>query len=82
MTPQKMPQETRSMGKPPGWDDKIHGPCGALSIIDLQTPAGNKMVSAWRPSKEELSALADGGLVYLSIMGAEHPVVSIHASMV
>lgn len=37
----------------------------------------NGMVSAWEPTPQELAALNAGGKVYLRILGASHPPVSL-----
>lgn len=73
---------TRVFGPP----EDMNGYCGSLHIrdehvtnTDPETGAkqdfGNFMVSAWKPSTEELSALLNGAVVTLHIRGVEHPVV-------
>lgn len=72
-------ESTRRFAPPSGWDQELDGPCGTLEIldhVDLQSGA-NFMYSLWRPTKEELVALADGGAIRLGIMGAVHPVINM-----
>ena len=83
MDPATNPSATRRLGAPPNWDPQVHGPCGALEIADVidQSSGGHVMESLWRPSAEELEALANGGLVILGIFGTEHPVVYVGVSV-
>lgn len=73
---------TRVFG-PPG---DMNGYCGSLHIRDEHVTNtdpetketqdfGNFMVSAWKPSAAEISALMNGAVVTLHIRGVEHPVV-------
>ena len=79
MTPIKLDDETRPIGKPVDWDEDIHGECLTLSVHDTNEETGNRMISGWKPSEGELEVLNQGGHVWLSIMGRVHPVVQLFA---
>ena len=66
---------TRELGKPDGWDNQKHGHCGCLPVKDVESAAGNQMISAWVPTPDELAKLAAGAPVYLGIVGGVHPPV-------
>ena len=70
---------TRVMVAPKDWKG-VDGPCHDLQIQDVPTPEGNFMVSAWRPTDEELAELMNGKAVLLWIRGTEWPVVSLGVS--
>lgn len=38
---------------------------------------GHRMVSVWKPDAEELAALNAGGCVALTVLGTDHPPVSV-----
>jgi hypothetical protein len=67
---------TRVFGAPAGWDGKDTS-CGALPILDVQTPEGPFMVSAWEPTPAELEAIQRGETIKLWIRGTVHPVVAL-----
>lgn len=46
-----------------------------LPILDTVICGSKAMVSAWKPTSEELSMLNDGGFILLSILGTVHPPV-------
>lgn len=46
-----------------------------LPIRDEDLGYGNQMTSQWKPSKEELECLLNGGCIELSILGHTHPPV-------
>jgi hypothetical protein len=67
---------TRVLGAPKNWDqEKL--PCGALPILDVETPAGPQMVSAWEPTPDEVAKIVAGAPVYLSVIGVAHPPVAV-----
>lgn len=68
--------KTRSLGAPPDWDES-KGTCETLPVRDVQTDIGHCMISAWKPSAEELAALNAGQAVHLWVYGIAHPVVSV-----
>lgn len=69
--------KTRDLGAPCEWDQS-DVPCNALAIRDVHmgdhVPG---MESYWKPSKEELVMLNNGGFVKLTIVGTTHPPVSV-----
>lgn len=67
---------SRVFGAPPDWDGKDMR-CGALPVVDVETPEGKFMVSAWEPSPQELQALMSGETIKLWIRGTGHPVVAL-----
>ena len=67
---------SRVLGAPPDWDGKDMT-CGALPVMDVLTPEGTFMVSAWEPTPSELAALAAGATLKLWIRGSLHPVVAL-----
>jgi hypothetical protein len=79
MIPGVIEGATRHLGAPVGWDEAKEGHCGVLPILDVvEGPEGaqtRRMVSAWEPTQAEISALAAGGSVHLSIVGVIHPPV-------
>ena len=77
MIPAPLAQATRVFKAPADWDAEKNGPCGDLQIVDIN----GFMVSAWRPTREELVALTKGKPVLLAIAGSVHPVVSLGVDM-
>lgn len=73
MTPEKIENANLQLGAPKNWDDAQHGECGALFVLD----DGASFWSAWRPSEEELVAMAKGAPVFLRLYGRSHPPVSV-----
>jgi hypothetical protein len=64
------PDETRRIGAPLDWDPAKHGPCGALSVSDITTDAGLRLMeSLWRPDSADLAAVAAGGAFVLGVAG-------------
>ncbi|MDR6394663.1 hypothetical protein [Herbaspirillum seropedicae] len=70
---------TRQLGAPADWDGKDMS-CGVLPILDVQTPEGNFMFSAWEPTPPELDALNKGANILLGVRGTAHPVVSLQVA--
>ncbi|WP_276841698.1 hypothetical protein [Herbaspirillum huttiense] len=70
---------TRQLGAPADWDGKDMS-CGVLPILDVQTPEGNFMFSAWEPTPPELEALNKGANILLGVRGTAHPVVSLQVA--
>lgn len=78
MKPGKIYGETRALGAPVDWDEAKYGPCGSLSIKDERDKSGlPSMTSCWMPSDEERERIANGGAVYLNVVGAVHPPVML-----
>jgi hypothetical protein len=66
---------THTPGAPVGWNPDRNGECGILPIIHRHDAHGNpESVSAWKPTREELQQLNDGGFVILSVVGWQVPV--------
>lgn len=70
------PSNNFVLGAPPGWDQSTL-PCDALPVTRCELEGMPAMLSFWRPTAEELQALAAGGLVILSVLGCAHPPVSV-----
>lgn len=77
---EKIAGETRCIGNPRDWDEKLDGQCGALSVRDeVEVQSGvNFMHSEWKLQPGELKLLQEyNGVVVLRISGNIHPVVSL-----
>jgi hypothetical protein len=61
------------IGAPKNWNHEKDGLCHTLECYLID----NALVSAWRPSKEELKRLNEGQPLYLHIWTAQHPVVAL-----
>ena len=77
MIPGSIPNRTRYLGAPRGWEPDVSGPCGHLAIRDELTTAGPAMFSAWQPTPEEMARIAAGAPIVLMVLGEIHPPVSI-----
>lgn len=78
MIPKQHPSNNHVFGAPGGWDqDKL--PCSALPVTLGPTDEGGwaGIMSYWKPTDEELAVLNAGGLVKLTVLGRQHPVVSL-----
>lgn len=53
--------------------------CGPLPIVRTITPDGQALVSAWEMTREELEEIQRTGRVWLVVLGAAQPPVSIVA---
>lgn len=71
-----IPGHTRVLGAPKGWNNE-EVPVGSLPVAEVVSGGEKWMVSAWKPSAEELAQLNANGSVHLWIMGNYHPVVGI-----
>lgn len=78
MIPARIPDHTRSLPKPDGWDDEANGPCATLYIRDaIDEESGFRvMQSAWEAVGEEAGWMVAGGHLQLGIVGSAHPPVS------
>lgn len=77
----RIPNTTRVLGAPNGWDKTQQGPCGGLPVQDIETTAGPGMMSVWEPTPEELARLNAGAKVSLLVLGQVHPPVSLSVGM-
>lgn len=69
---------TRTLGAPHKWKPGDDGACLGLPIRDAQLPSGQPcMISAWRPTREELERLAQGASIELCVIGSGHPPVAL-----
>jgi hypothetical protein len=73
---------TRYLGAPAGWDPAQEGAeCASLAIRDVPSgEGGNVMISAWKPTPEELKGLKNGASVLLHVFGSAHPPVALTVS--
>ena len=67
---------TREIGKSQGF---IGLPLRDATINTTNLGQQPCMVTAWEPTPDELEAIANGGLVYLTILGTAHPPVLLTA---
>jgi hypothetical protein len=77
----RIPNATRVLGAPSGWDKSKQGTCGGLPIQDMDTSAGPGMMSLWEPTPDELERLKAGAKVSLLVLGTVHPPVSVAVGM-
>jgi hypothetical protein len=70
------PSNNGVLGAPKGWDQG-ELPCGALPITRTEIDGMPAVVSYWKPTAEELAALAAGGSVALWVIGTTMPPVSL-----
>jgi hypothetical protein len=70
------PSNNAVLGAPKGWD-QAELPCGALPITRVVDGGVNHVVSFWRPTADELKALASGALVELWVVGHTMPPVAL-----
>ena len=69
------PSNNAVLGAPPGMS---HEQCSALPITRVLYSDGTAGVwSYWRPTEEERTQLANGGLVRLCVLGGGMPPVSL-----
>jgi hypothetical protein len=66
---------THVLGAPPDWDADAHGECLGLPIaFDASGPT---ITSCWELDAEDLTALADGGRVYITVWGTTQPPIGL-----
>jgi hypothetical protein len=74
---------TRVLGAPKGWNVGHDGECVGLPILEAKLPSGQPcMISAWKPTPEELDRLMKGAAVELCVCGVVHPPVSMNVGQV
>ncbi len=76
MKPVPTKDATHQFIKPEKWDEDKDGNCGALSVRVQKFKETERMecISTWAPSEAEIVMLARGGVVILSVVGAQPPV--------
>ena len=77
MTPTELANRTRRFVSPTNWDAYTRGECADLDIIDVKDGDLPMMLSAWKPTMEEISQLLLGAPIWLHIVGTVHPVVGL-----
>lgn len=73
MRPAVIAGATKIFSKPKDWDEERDGKCVDLHV--RINPEQRTCESAWKPSAEELAALNAGGVVVLSVVGGQPPVM-------
>lgn len=80
MIPIKHDLCNHEFGAPPGWNEEHPNlQCETLHVllgVDEVTHT-RAMQSFWKPTEEEIMALAKGAAVCLTIFGTTHPVVAV-----
>lgn len=66
---------TKVLGPPEGWDADKDGACTKLAVRIVNDGEADIFQSAWEPTPDELAKLNAGGVVILSVYGAQLPVV-------
>lgn len=69
--------ETNVFTAPQGWDETADGKCGGLSVR-REVFGASKLrdhVSTWKPTPQELAELNLGGVIELSCVGMQPPVM-------
>lgn len=75
MLPHSFPEQNFTFTKPKGWTNEQ---CSDLNVWRGNDTEGNpQIISYWKPSKEDLDALNNGGGIYLNICGSGMPPVSL-----
>jgi hypothetical protein len=72
MIPKDFARSNTTFVKPSGMTDEE---CSQLKVCNT----GNELISCWQPSEDERRAIAEGGPVWLRILGRAHPPVSLSA---
>lgn len=78
MRPTRTRDANRNFHAPENWDTELDGPCGVLEVRVTEDYGKRNLVncvSTWKPDADELAHLARGGVIELSIIGAQPPVV-------
>lgn len=76
MNPTQHSSNNRVLGAPPDWDQS-EMPCSALAVTDVSFDGQPGIASFWRPDRQELEDLANGGSVMLVVYGRGMPPVSV-----
>ncbi|MBI1234755.1 MAG: hypothetical protein GC208_09665 [Alphaproteobacteria bacterium] len=69
-----IPGATVMLGAPEGWDPRVDGvECNVLpAIYD-----GQRFVSQWQPTPDEVAAIFAGAPIHLHVYGEGHPPVAL-----
>ena len=66
-----------NLGAPLDWDEDKNGKC--LTLPCHRDNVSNTFNSFWKPSKEDLKTLNEGGCLMLSVVSSSHPPVGVFA---
>ncbi len=75
MKPAMFHEMTHVLGAPEGWDAEVKGECLGLPVVvdrEQQT-----ITSCWVLDAEEVALIANGGRVYLTVVGGAQPPVAL-----
>lgn len=74
-----IPEGARPIAAPKGWDHNLDGECGHLHVVEaVDLMSGLPVLySLYKPTEEEVLALAEGGSLRLGILGGGHPVINM-----
>lgn len=75
----KIKDADMALGQPDNWSAS-DGEVGVLFARRAMYGTAPAMLSAWKPSVDELEMLMRGGSIVLGIIGSEHPPVLMYAS--
>lgn len=62
---------TRRFGPPKGWDEERDGLCDTIEVRIQSHGQYAAFVSTWKPSADEIRHLIEGGVIEVSILGAQ-----------
>ena len=75
MLPITFPEQNFTFTKPAGWTDEQ---CSDLSVYKGEYADGTPaIISYWKPSKEDLDILNNGGGIYVNILSINMPPISL-----
>lgn len=66
---------THLLKAPENWNDETDGPCKALSCRVQTAGRFSTFTSAWKPTADELAALAQGAAIEIELLGTQPPVL-------
>ena len=80
MKPIRTKDETHLFQAPPDWDKEAYGECGELGVcvspLDPNDPSSPlTYTSSWAPSHEELDTLNAGGVITVTLVAEQPPLV-------
>ena len=81
MIPHRVYGTTRELAAPKIWSPGKRALCSSLALRDEETPFGPMMTTAWEVSPTEMRQLIEGGLVYLTLFGTDHPGATLAARL-
>lgn len=71
------PSTNALLGAPLDWDAEAHPPCQPLPVTVHDVEGVPVVTSYWKPTAQELKALAEGGSVVLHVAGGGMPPVAL-----